>query len=198
MKQLATACCLLAFAATPALAADAPHVQQRIVPGQAIGKVALGMSLAQVRKALGAPQSTNEKRNLGFGKTFIEYGWNFGEWRVAFVKGRVVRVGSSIRTEKTREGIGVGTEGHKVQRTFGVTCLYGFFKDGGRFAHYWCVVRARGGARTAFVVATKCKRHYTGTINCPGNEVVYEVVEVWIFAPGEPLPVDLYPDQKLP
>jgi len=84
-----------------------------------------------------------------------------------------------------------------VERAFGVTCLYGFFKDGGRFANYWCVVRSRGGARTAFVVTAICAVSHVG-YDCPGNVYEYEVTDVWLFAAGEELPVTLQPEQPLP
>lgn len=74
MRRILVTLCYLALSA-PALAADAPHVQQRIVPGQAIGKVAIGQTLAQVKNVLGGPEGVIEKRRLGFGKTFVEYSW---------------------------------------------------------------------------------------------------------------------------
>jgi len=72
-----------------------------------------------------------------------------------------------------------------------------FFKDGGRFANYWCVVRSRGGARTAFVVTAICAVSHVG-YDCPGNVYEYEVTDVWLFAAGEELPVTLQPEQPLP
>lgn len=194
---LVTVCCYLAASAAAA-AADAPHVQERIVPGQSIGPVKLGMTTAQVRRALGPPESTIERRSLGFGKSFVELGWNLGEWRIGFVNGRVVRIASSKRTERTSERIGPGSLGKQVERVHGVRCVFAFFKaEGNRFADYWCVVRNRGGARTAYVVWGVCtKPRFNG--NCPGNDFRYEVRDVWIFAAGQELPVTLHPSQPLP
>lgn len=184
-----------------ASAATAPHVQQRIVPGRSIAGVELGMTLAQVRRVLGPPESTIEARDLGFGKAFLELGWNFGEWRVAFVrdKGRysAVRIASSKRTERTPAGIGPGILGKRVERVYGVRCVFAFFKaEGNRFADYWCVVRNRGGARTAYVVWAVCKKPRFGG-NCPGSypeNSRLEVRDVWIFAVGQELPVTLTGD----
>jgi hypothetical protein len=171
-----------------------PHVQQRIVPGQAIGRVALGMTLSQVKKALGVPESVIERRSLGFGKTWVEYSWNFTSWRIAFVNGRAVRIGTSVGTEKTREGVGIGTSQTRVERTFGVRCIWGYHADTGRGAGFWCVVTARSGARTAFVLETRCKKplFFRQCPASPGEDFhPPQVREIYVFAPGEQLPVKL-------
>lgn len=203
MRRLAlVVACWGVIAVGVAAAADTPDVQQRIVPGQSIAGVELGMTLAQVRRVLGPPESTIEARDLGFGKAFLELGWSFGEWRVGFVRERgrynAVRIASSKRNERTPQGVGPGTLGKRVERVYGVRCVFGFFKaEGNRFADYWCVVRNRGGARTAYVVWAVCtKPRFNG--NCPGNDVRYEVRDVWIFAAGQELPVTLQPSQPLP
>lgn len=197
---------LIALVLVPAApAAVSPDVQQRIVPGRSIGKVAIGMTLTEVKKALGPHESVNAREPRGFGREYLELGWNFGEWRVGFFGKpgdyRAVVVASAARAERTTVGIGPGTPGKKVERTYGVRCLFGFFRSGGqRFADYWCVTRSRGGARTAYVVWFVCaKPRVYG--NCPGSYPEngrLEVREVWVFAAGEPLPVTLHSDQPLP
>jgi hypothetical protein len=189
VRRIATVCCLLAFPA-PALAADAPHVQQRIVPGHSIGKIALGISLAQVKKALGAPESVIERRELGFGKAWIEYSWNFTEWRVAFVDAHVVRVGTSVRTEKTKEGIGVGTLRARVERVFGIDCRWGYDPgDARQWGRSWCVVPGPRGVRTAFVAESRCEKRLPYQQCEPGGYGPSIVREVYVFAAGETLPV---------
>jgi hypothetical protein len=189
MRKLLAICALFSVAA-PAFAADAPHVRQRIVPGQSIGKVVLGMSLAQVRKALGRPESVIETRELGFDKTWIEYSWNFTEWRVAFVNGRVVRVGTSARTEKTKEGIGVGTLQARVERAFAIDCRWGYDPDDSRqWGRSWCIVAGRGGVRTAFVAEARCEKRLPYQQCAPGGYGPSVVQDVYVFAAGEKLPV---------
>ena len=57
MRGVAVLALTLALAGA-ASATNAPDVQQRIVPGQSIARVRLGMTLAQVRRALGPLEST--------------------------------------------------------------------------------------------------------------------------------------------
>jgi len=70
MSRLASifACAGVAAAVAAAAAATAPSVTQLIRPGVAIGKVRLGMSFAQVRRALGRPQLVNRREERGFGR----------------------------------------------------------------------------------------------------------------------------------
>lgn len=193
---------LIALVLAPvASAAPSPDVQQRIVPGQSIGKVAIGMTLEQVKRALGKPEGVIEREQLGFGRAYTELSWNLTEWRIGFVveqgRYRVVRIGSSVRGERTREGVGVGSRGKAVERTYRVRCLQAYRRITGWGAGYWCVVGNTNAARTAFVV------HFLCTVpkvygNCPTGKLRDQVTEVYVFARGERLPVELQSRYPLP
>ena len=112
MRQIVCSALTALVVASAAAAANAPDVQERIVPGQSIGKIELGMTLAQVKRVLGPPESVIERERRAFGGDWIEYSWNFTEWRIGFVLEdgvqRAVAIRSRVRTERTREGVGVG------------------------------------------------------------------------------------------
>jgi hypothetical protein len=190
-----TLCCFL-LAAGAAHAADAPHVQQRIVPGQSIGKIALGMSFLQVKKVLGAPEAVIKRERGPFGRQRVEYSWSFTQWRITFRfdhKGsRAVAIRSSIRTEKTLEGIGVGTLQERVERAYRVRCpdaLVGAKPPplgGGVYVGRGCLLE-RNGRRTTFLVHEYCGNVPTASA-CAARDTTWRVSEVGVYAPGEPLP----------
>jgi hypothetical protein len=177
-----------------ASAADAPHVQRAIVPGQAIGKVRLGMSLAQVRKVLGRPEAVISRRKGVFGRERVEYSWNFTEWRIMFEVGRgqseAVSIRSSIRNEKTKEGIGVGTLQQRLERTYGIECADAFQDQGpfggGTFIGRACVLE-QNRRKTSFLVYQFCGNVPTAG-SCAERDRRWAVGEVGVFAPGENLP----------
>jgi hypothetical protein len=197
---LATVCCYL-LSAGAAAALDAPDVERRIVPGQSIGKVRLGMTLAQVKRGLGPPESVIVREQRPFGGEWIEYSWNLTEWRIGFAIDdgvqRVTSIRSRARTERTREGIGPGVAGARVPRTYRVSCVDAFLPDRQSpqpgieppSVGFWCVVPQRGGARTAFVVGSRCAK--TPERYRPCERWVTEVAEAVVLAAGEPLPVTL-------
>jgi hypothetical protein len=175
--------------------AHSPHVQQRIVPGQAIGKVKLGTSLAQVKKALGAPEAVIHREQGPFGRQKVEYSWNFTEWRIAFrfdrTGSRAVTIRSSIRSERTKEGVGVGTPQGRVETAFHVRCTDAYAGAGnnvaGPFIGRACVLGKEGVARTSFLVHEYCGNVPTaGT--CAERDRSWRVSEIGIYAAREPLP----------
>jgi hypothetical protein len=91
----------------------------RITPGKSIGKVKLGMTELQVRATMGRPRSI-VRRRAGFGRSIVEYEYGFAEYVVRFFgprdRLRVVRVGTTLRQERTREGLGVGSAERAVLR----------------------------------------------------------------------------------
>jgi hypothetical protein len=93
----------------------------RIAPGRSIGKVRLGMTEAQVRRAMGRPRSVVRRRG-GFGLSTVEYEYGFAEYAVRFFgradRLRVVRVATTLRRERTREGLGVGSPESAVLEAF--------------------------------------------------------------------------------
>ena len=113
MRRLALAAALVALP----LATEASASTSLIRPGVGIGPVRLGMSAAQVRRALGKPAYVRGTR-AGFGRLAIEYGY----WPVGYTvhllraRGRtsVVAVETTLRSQRTRSGVGVGTSVRRV------------------------------------------------------------------------------------
>jgi hypothetical protein len=117
---------VLAAAAAPALAA--PERDALLRPGRGIGKVELGMTVDQVRRALGRPQFVNRRVELGFGTVYVEYAWDYAVWTVGFQgrpgRLRAVKISTALRAERTRQGLGVGSRIREVVRVFpSATCL---------------------------------------------------------------------------
>ena len=99
-----------------ALFAWAPQASAMIVPQQGMAGVKLEMTKADVRAKLGKPRAAHNGRN-DFGN-FTVY-WYAGKVSVTFQGGNTV---TSIRTsgssERTKEGVGVGSSERTVRKTF--------------------------------------------------------------------------------
>jgi hypothetical protein len=131
--------------------ADAARSRTALVrPGIGIGKVWLGMSVAQVRRALGPAQLVNRRVRVGFGRSYVEYAWDNGWWLVGFQgrrgRLRVVRIATLSPRERTRERLGIGSRVRAVLA---------------RYPHATCrrVGPFLGNGDTQLVV-----RHATGTL----------------------------------
>jgi hypothetical protein len=102
----------LAAVVAAASATAAPSSDALIRPGKSIGKAQLGMTEAQVRRALGPPLAVVRKR-AGFGRSTVELQYAdfslFVELRTRRRALRVVRVLTLQRSERTPEGIGIGS-----------------------------------------------------------------------------------------
>ena len=125
-RAAVAAVAVAALATAPATAA--PERKALIVPGQQIGKVRLGMTFAQVTRALGRPTVVNRQVRTGLGR-YVEYDWGWGEWTVGFSgrgsSSRVSLIGTALQRERTREGVGVGSRRARVisvYRRSGVRC----------------------------------------------------------------------------
>lgn len=160
------------------------------------------MTLSEVGRVLGGPpEGVIRRETRGINPDFVEYSWNLTEWRVGFVRDdgtlRAVTVGTTARKERTPERLGVGSPGRAVERAYGVRCLSAVPRGGGFLRGWWCPVRARDGSRTVFVVDRRCS---TGGLawRCDEDELVYLVIEVYVYAPREQLPVLLSSDSRLP
>jgi hypothetical protein len=98
---------------TLALVPSASAVESTLYPGVGIGKVKLGMTLGQVKKALGPPDTVNKRTQLSGRRAYTEYGWNFSTLWVGFVNTngvlRAVLVGTDLRSEGQLKGVGIGT-----------------------------------------------------------------------------------------
>jgi hypothetical protein len=161
-----------------------------IRPGKGIGKIDLGMTQAQVRRALGPPQAVVRKR-LGFGRLSVEWQWDFAQWTVRMqgraTSLRVVGVGTMVRSERTREGFGVGTLESTLRRRYGraIRCER-LRSDGG---YVWgrnnvrnCSVRGPGGTR---LVWSSASSRETGDITRVAEWLrEARVIEVSLVAAG--------------
>jgi hypothetical protein len=114
---------LVALLAFPlGLAASASGSTARSVPirvGQGIGPINLGMTGAQVYRALGRPRTVVERRTIG-GRPYVEFEYGYGLWSVGFLgrKGerRVVLVLTALPRHRTPQGLGVNTPIRQVER----------------------------------------------------------------------------------
>ena len=90
-----------------------------IRPAQSIGKILLGMTEAQVRRAMGRPRFV-VRRQASFGLRSVEYQYGLAEYtvRLAGPRGRLraVRVGTTLVRERTPSGVGVGSAERAILR----------------------------------------------------------------------------------
>jgi hypothetical protein len=140
-----------------AVAGSAAGANQRdalVRPGISIGKVRLGMTFAQVRSGLGRPMFVNRRVRLDFGRVYVEYAWAYSEWLVGFQSEggvlRVVRISTTSRKERTRDGIGVGTRVRAIVRRYpNAQCRTHSATIGGT----WILIRHQRGRLTTFKIA---------------------------------------------
>ena len=109
-------CAALALVAS---ASASPQRDALIRPGVGIGKVRLGMTLAQVRAAWGRPQAQTIEI-LPRGGREIELQYDFAAYTVVLTgrPGRetVDSIATTLTKERTRQGLGVGTPERRLQR----------------------------------------------------------------------------------
>ena len=120
MVRYAVALGCLALALT-ASAGAATQRDSLIRPGVGIGKVKLGMTIAQVRAAWGPAQARTVETQPR-GSREIELQYDFAAYTVRLVgrpkRERVVSVATTLRREKTRQGVGVGSLERRLRRQF--------------------------------------------------------------------------------
>lgn len=134
-------------------AAGATQRDAVVRPGVSIGKVRLGMTFAEVRRGLGRPMFVNRRERLGFGRVYVEYAWSYAEWLVGFQSERralrVVRISTTLRNERTRDGIGVGTRVRAIVRRYpNAQCRTHSATIGGT----WVSIRHQRGRLTIFKI----------------------------------------------
>lgn len=100
---------VLASAATPITSADA-----LVRPGVGIGKLRLGMTLAQSRRALGQPLLLEQATRVSQGTLRLSrYESDNGLWQLALLGARgnekLVSIGTTSRRERLPSGLGIGT-----------------------------------------------------------------------------------------
>jgi hypothetical protein len=130
----------------------------RVRPGVGIGRVSLGMTPAQVERALGRHTLVNRRQRLGFGTSYVEHYWDLG-WTVGYTgrpgRLRAVRVATMSRTQRTPAGIGVGSRPRDIVRAYPTArCAERYRRYGNVRVGRYVTVRARNGRSTAFVVGT--------------------------------------------
>jgi hypothetical protein len=129
----------------------------RIRPGQGIGKVDLGMTQAQVRRALG-PHDQGWSQRRGLNRRYVELTWDRGpeDYLAVGLLGRpgrehVVSIATTRRAE-TYRGIGPGTTVARLRRTIrGLRCLEYWPAGGGMMVESGFALGRRNGPQTVFV-----------------------------------------------
>ena len=170
---------VIAIAAGAAL--GSPSSSLVIRPGVSIGKARLGMTLAQVKGVLGRPRLVIRREDRGFGVGYVEYQWADASWRVGF-SGRAgqqqaVRIGTSVRSQRTRERVGVGSTTRDLARRYGsrASCVV---RDRSRpDPGSWIVLRGPGSSMTAFWLTKANGNGYEPHVPPMVGEVI--VQEAW-------------------
>ncbi len=146
---------VLVVAGVAALGASA--MEDTISPGVGIGKVKLGMTKAQVLRALGKDYVVNETN-----PTYTELVWNFSSWTVRLRSGRAVEVGTALQSQKTTKRVGPGTLWLKLVKAYpGGACTFADVQvslDG--TLEY--LVAHKGGTQTLFTLHPWPPRAYYG------------------------------------
>lgn len=187
MRRLAAAAVVVAVGALGASAAGAEPARDALIrPGVSIGELRLGMTFDAVRTALGRHTEVVERRRLGFGSTYVEYGWSARTWRVGLLgrgaKAKVVKVATSIRRERTRSGVGVGSTIRALQRRLGARCWGAH--DNVRYGARLCYVGRRGQAKTVFQLQRACALPPGSYYVCPEEKLDWVIYEVEIAEPA--------------
>jgi hypothetical protein len=127
-----------------ALVPGASGIESTIHPGVGIGQVKLGMTQAQVQKALGKWRFVNEQDGR-----HLSVGWGFGEWTVDFVGGRTVQVATTLVAQKTPTRVGPGSTWRALVRAYphGV-CTF----NNDQWGRAEFLVPHKGGTQTIYIV----------------------------------------------
>jgi hypothetical protein len=163
---------VVAAVLTAASASAAPQRDALIRMGTGIGKVQLGMTQQQVRRALGGPHDLVYRRaDFGASGRYLELGWEFPgptwsepiTWQVGFRSSRppfgsrrpgvmrVVRVVANARSQRTPKGVGIGSRPRQIVRMHPhATCVSRY---GSPHPGTWVVVTGPRDRMTAFQIA---------------------------------------------
>jgi len=137
-------------------APGASATESTIVRGVGIGKIRIGMTRTQVQRLLGRDYTKNATTTIA-GAEYVELGWDFSTLSVGFVDGRVTQVETTLRGEKTREGIGVGSSFKAAARAYPQAICTLYFVSPGTGTSYG-PSSAQRHAQTALVVAGNRKQ----------------------------------------
>lgn len=87
--------------------------------GHGIGPINLGMTGAQVHRALGRPRTVVDRRVIR-GRPYVELEYGYGVWTIGLYgrkpNRRVVLVLTGLWRHRTPEGLGVGSSDREVRR----------------------------------------------------------------------------------
>jgi hypothetical protein len=151
---------LVALVVAGVVASGASAIEETINPGVGIGKVKLGMSRAQVVRALGKDYVVNKS-----GSSYTELGWNFSSWSVRLRGGRAVEVGTLLRSQRTTKRVGPGTFWLKLVKAYpGGACTFTDVPPVGSAAYgvLEYLVAHKGGTQTLFTLHAWPPRAYYG------------------------------------
>jgi hypothetical protein len=163
-----------------------------IRPGVSIGQIRIGMTLTQVKRTLGRPYLVSRHEERGFGIRYVEYQWASASWRVGFLgrvgEQRAVRIGTTVRSQRTPEGIGVGSTTKDLARRYGprVSCV-----DRDRLRPQpgsWIVLRGPGSSMTAFWLTKANGNGYEPHVRPMVGEVI--VQQAWATGGTSPCSSD--------
>ena len=147
----------------PAAGPAEPLRDALVRPGKGIGKIQLGMTLTQVRRALGPSTYVSHRIDYGTRGRYLQLGWELpgrvswepNVWRVGLrstsPKGalRVVRVSTTAPAQRTTSGLGVGSRTPEIARKLPrVDCVLRLEEPRG----VWMFATHDNGAMTAFSV----------------------------------------------
>jgi hypothetical protein len=173
----------------------APERNEVIRMGNGIGKVRLGMTLPQVRRAFGPHRVVYRRLDFGARGRYVELGWERpgrvawepAVWQVGFRSYRrggpmrVVRVLTDATNERTSQRLGVGSRPRQLVRAYpNATCV----SRGpvGPYSWDWVIVENRDGGMTAFNLDTFVGADYGGDENL--HKVVGVMVQRDWFSKG--------------
>ncbi len=138
----------------------APTRDTRVRPGVGIGRVVLGMTAAEVRRAMRRRQDSSSSEERSFGSRYVELVWDSGpeDYFSVGLSGRAgalraVAVSTTRPGERTPSGIGPGSTIVKLRRTIrGLQCRLIFPAAGGQsvIQGEWVLNHANG-RQTVFV-----------------------------------------------
>jgi hypothetical protein len=139
------------------VASGASAMEETIYPGVGIGKLKLGMTRAQVVRALGKDYIVNESS-----PSYTELGWNFSSWTVRLRDGRAVEVGTALQSQRTTKRVGPGTFWLKLVKAYpGGACTFTDAPPGfGGYSPLEYLVPHKGGTQTLFTLHAWPPRAY--------------------------------------
>ncbi|MDQ3822474.1 MAG: hypothetical protein M3321_04450 [Actinomycetota bacterium] len=118
---LALLAAVLTAAATAAISQARSDGVALIQPGRSIGKLRLGMTPAEARRAMGRPTLTTSRR-AGFGLVIADWEYGYAQYTVRFAgrpgRLRATRIATTVPRERTSRRVGAGSLERAVRRAY--------------------------------------------------------------------------------